>query len=134
MSTLELLEAVRAKIADREHWTQHTDARDAEGAEVSILSPKVCCWCVTGALECVAYQHFLVTSDAQRAYRTAVMALVKSIPDEVTSRVDRNMPENEDELRYALHVNDYMEFDGPDAHANVLAMFDRAIEIERAKA
>ena len=50
MTTVEILKAARAKIADEKHWTQVASARDSQGIEVSPVSPKAVSWCSTGAL------------------------------------------------------------------------------------
>lgn len=47
MTTLEILKAARAKLA--QGWTQGAFARDADGLPVNVCHPKATCWCITGA-------------------------------------------------------------------------------------
>jgi hypothetical protein len=50
MTTKEILEKARALIADRERWTSHYYAKDAEGREVDYRDARACRWCAAGAI------------------------------------------------------------------------------------
>ena len=50
MTTVEILKAARAKIADEKHWTQIDNARDVNDNPVSLTSQEAVCWCSNGAL------------------------------------------------------------------------------------
>jgi hypothetical protein len=54
MNTKEVLIAARALIADREHWTQGTYARDNVGAPCGALSARAYAFCFDGAVMCSA--------------------------------------------------------------------------------
>lgn len=47
----DFLVATRDVIADPEHWTQGTWARDADGESVDAFSPDAVRWCAVGAME-----------------------------------------------------------------------------------
>jgi hypothetical protein len=46
-----VLLAVRDLLAERERWTQHLAARDANGECVVPTSPSAKCWCLLGAID-----------------------------------------------------------------------------------
>jgi hypothetical protein len=53
MTTLEILKAARAKIADKKNWTQGELGRDANGnpvTDASLLASQAVCFCASGAL------------------------------------------------------------------------------------
>lgn len=49
-ATPSILQAARNRIADQEHWTRKTYARDAKGAEIHYLDPLAVSWCSIGTL------------------------------------------------------------------------------------
>jgi len=51
VTTLEILEAARALIAEPEHWTKHVRARNRWHEEVSPKSDDARQWCAVGAIE-----------------------------------------------------------------------------------
>lgn len=52
MNLLELVQRVKARIAEPENWTQHVYARGAHQKPLNILNPeeKIFCWCTSGAV------------------------------------------------------------------------------------
>lgn len=48
MTTFEVLRATRAKL--EQGWTQHTSARDADGAPCIPFASRAVCWCILGAV------------------------------------------------------------------------------------
>jgi hypothetical protein len=106
MTAHEILIAARARIAQPERWTKKAFARNALGQEVFPISASAVCWCMMGAMRSVAYTttsdgYFVIHSvdPAETAIENAHNGL--SCPE--------------------LNDNDKT------THADVLAMFDRAI-------
>jgi hypothetical protein len=54
MNLLDLLRAARAKIAEKEHWTQGAYARDRFGHLADTDQAEATCWCSIGVLWAVA--------------------------------------------------------------------------------
>ena len=54
MTTVEMLKAARAKIADAEHWTKFANARDVHDECVSPTSQEAVSWCSLGVLVALA--------------------------------------------------------------------------------
>jgi hypothetical protein len=50
MTTVELLKAAKAKIADEKHWTREAWARDEGGVKIDEGHPDARQWCAVGAL------------------------------------------------------------------------------------
>jgi hypothetical protein len=50
MTTREVLQASRDRIADPERWCQGAYAKNKGGLEVCPLSPEACQWCVSGSI------------------------------------------------------------------------------------
>jgi hypothetical protein len=42
---------VRELLSDESKWTQDANARDKNGVDVPVYSPKACCWCLQGAMD-----------------------------------------------------------------------------------
>lgn len=104
MTTLEILVAARALIADPARWTQMANARSVRGRSVLIKSPSAVAFCALGACYRVAPLHS--TAEAVWALDSAA----------------------ESAGQYStLYLNDNAD------HAAVLRMFDLAIEREQAK-
>ena len=57
MTTVELLKAAKAKIADPEHWTKRWFARTATDAKCMALSVRAVKWCAVGACETVGADY-----------------------------------------------------------------------------
>ena len=51
MDMLKIIKDARNLIAKPENWTQGVCARDIDGNEIGIDSPRAVCWCSLGALE-----------------------------------------------------------------------------------
>ena len=50
MTTIELLKAARALIAEPEHWTTVLPARNGHGYGTEVLGSDTVAWCAVGAL------------------------------------------------------------------------------------
>ena len=72
MTSLEILKAARAKIV--QGWTQGYLACDASGKPVESCSESAVCWCMTGALQTVSLDLWVL--------HPAVMALKSVLPGE----------------------------------------------------
>jgi hypothetical protein len=110
MTTLEVLIAGRGYIDEPPKWTKGAYARAASGSEVDVFSKKAVCYCARGAIEVAA--RAANTSD----YGGAIAALMHAIPRGCRLR----------------GIPTYQDRDET-THADVMAMFDRAIADERAK-
>lgn len=95
----EILVDARKAIEDPEHWTQGACARDAQGNEVDETSRFAASWCAVGA-----------TYKALRAARQ----------DMATQLIDA--------LSRACNAS-ISEYNDTHTHEEVLAMFDKAIEL-----
>lgn len=101
------VELTRAKalISDPEKWTKHGFAKDEEGHPVSPIAYNAKCFCTVGALYCVLGSDYGGQSLALQALEAASKDLhnLHSVPRFNDSPVTK--------------------------HADVLALFDRAIEL-----
>lgn len=106
MTEAEALTKALAKIASPENWTQHAWARDSSGASIWTGHPDAECWCGTGAV--MAVSLFLPT-------RRATLVWLNEAAEE-------------------LHDSTYVTFndDSETTHAEVVAVFRRAIELAEA--
>ena len=104
MKTLEILRSARALVDTPEKWTWGTIARDASGRSVPFDSPSAVCFCAYGAVS-AACDHGASGSAAWCRLREALPA---GWPGGVSL------------------YNDYPST----MHADILALFDRAIEAE----
>jgi hypothetical protein len=102
MNTVEILKAARELISDEKRWTQRAEARNASGNDVGVYSPKAVCFCSLGAMAKVCerelYGRELVAREALR-----------------------------NEIRDG-HSSGIANFNDNHTHAEVLALFDRAID------
>ena len=104
MTPREILIAARAKIEAPERWTKGAFARSARGRKVRLDGGKARCWCMLGALQEVEMSPIRF----RQAWALLVPAI--SVPDSISEVVLWN--------------------DAPErTHAEVLAAFDRAIEL-----
>jgi hypothetical protein len=103
----DVLKAARARIEKPEHWTQGAFARNALGRNVHPTHPSACCFCVEGA---VRYADMRLPGSQRGAARTQL--------DTTAYEISGNC--------YAAAFNDAPST----THADVLALFDRAIERE----
>ena len=98
-----VLLAARALIEREANWTKGPFAADATGRDVDPLSQEACMFCVAGALKRAGENaDFMAGYDAREAIRDAVPAVFERM----------HVMFNEDQ-----HTT----------HADVLALFDRAI-------
>lgn len=97
-TTVEILKAARARIADPQNWCQGWFAHDERGQSLDYNDPEACSWCAVGALR----------REGERWNRGAYKALWAQLP----AGYD--------------HVSDYNDDYGV-THADVLALYDRAI-------
>ncbi|WP_316196633.1 hypothetical protein [Bradyrhizobium sp. SZCCHNS3053] len=108
--TSEILTVARALIADPDHWTKWSHARDNTGQGVPPLDPRAVCFCADGALMRAA------GTVSGQAYMDASLEMVHACRD-LTGSGDY-VTVNDGSARYA----------GLLPHQAILASFDRAIE------
>ena len=105
MNELETLIAARALIASPESWIKDNSAQDANGVPVGTFYEGACKFCTVGAITCASGETLTET-------RASILRA--------------HLPKPFDNL---VNFNDH-----PDTtHADVLALFDRAIASEEAK-
>jgi hypothetical protein len=100
MNIKEILIAARAKIERPENWTQGVFARDSQGRDVTAKDKTSVCWCALGA----------------------VIATNISYEDE-------ELATNYLRIELDAYGNSITKFNDTSTHAEVLAMFDRAISV-----
>lgn len=103
-STLQFLVAGRKLIENPENWCQIYLAKDSNGEEVTPLDPRACRWCTYGAAR-------KVTNESP--YMTGVTPMLDKAANLLS----------EDEPIGAMTFNDTYH------HKEVLAMWDKAIEL-----
>jgi hypothetical protein len=96
-----ILADARALLSDPERWTTGTLAQREDGLPVDPWSPSACCWCLVGALQCVARRGGAPYSDEYAAAYRALNRL--------------------------LDQSDAVDFNDTAEHEDVLALLDRAI-------
>jgi hypothetical protein len=101
VSPADILRAARERIATPERWNQGWFAADAAGREVSSVSPIACSWCALGAV--------YATSGGARGADVEAL-LIAALPAECS----------------AGDVGYFNDLPAT-THADVLALFDRAI-------
>ena len=104
-ATLEILKKARELISDPSRWTQGTYARNSNGSQEFIMSPAAVCFCTIGAVRRVC---------GDKSYGHALFSLAARLPDPPLELSDFNDAPNR-------------------THAEVLALFDKAIKAEEAK-
>lgn len=106
--TTDILRRARALIDTPEKWTKDVLARDADGNQCDARSTDAKCYCIEGALLAACHELGMVFSTVMPFYRAIRLAtpISRSVPD----------------------FNDREET----THADVLAIFDRAIATEDA--
>lgn len=114
MTVLQALKKARKLIEKEENWTRKVSARDARGKEVEAIANEAVCWCAYGALErvCTRKKGDVV------AWAWSLIALWDSIP--VKPRVGKLVLSAYNDRRTTTH-------------ADILALYDRAIAAEQAK-
>lgn len=118
----QILRKARKLIADPEHWTQGSYAREAQnGASTTIASDRARCFCSIGALERAAFDtsgYRLLWNPRQvGSYRAARACLFDALADIAPS------------FPVVVSFNDDLDT----THADVLALFDRAIALAEDK-
>lgn len=103
MTTLEILKAARELISVPERWTQKESARHKNGNAIDWYDPNASCWCSSGALSKVF---------GSGSYRS--LTNCSGILNEVAG-------------------GSFVYYNDAHTHAEVLAMFDRAISIAEAE-
>ncbi len=108
MTILQALIAARAKIDAPEKWTKGAHARDSEGKVVDILSRNACRFCADGAFRSLGepWRWWIAREELVRATQLC--------------------PAEETEI---IRFNDAPAT----THADIMALFDRAIATEREK-
>ncbi len=109
MTTLEGLLAMRELLAVPERWTTGTFARDREGFDCDEIKDSAYCYCLAGAFLRVTYGTAYPTRKNMRTVIEAALPLDKPS---------------------MASFNDA----GSTTHTDVVALLDRAISSERAKA
>ena len=112
MNTIEILRAARAKIEDPDRWCKTFLARDSAGSPVMPWEAGACKWCPIGAIEAIEGQ-FGYSIEARSALDAAS-------PIEHPAWADWD---------WGVEAAKFNNLDTT-THAEVLAMFDRAIAAE----
>lgn len=99
MTPSEVLRAARAKIEDERCWTKGASARDADGYPLSPYAPDAVCFCAFGAVLNALDDRCVVAADAAPFIRFLRLETVGPVSF----------------------------FNDTHTHADVLALFDRAI-------
>lgn len=105
-ATLEQLRDARELLADPTRWTQGSYARDARGYRALPEAREAACWCALGALLRPALEWDVTLVWGHLLLRRAAKEIFDRTPD---------------------WVNDVL------GHADVLRMYDRAIELAEAQ-
>lgn len=79
----ELAEQFLELFARRSRWTRWTQARNAKGAEVSIVDPSAARWCLSGAQERMRAAG-KVSPASQQAFRDAKAVAIRELFGDVT--------------------------------------------------
>ena len=106
-TTKAILVKARGKIAKPENWCKSVAARNKDYGVCSISDPNACKWCATGAMASVMPRGFIRNFEHRYAYMKAGDLL------------DSFSMENS-----VMFYNDRKRT----THADILAVFDRAIE------
>lgn len=107
MTTLEVLIAARKLIEKPENWTRAFLARDSHGDPVYVHSDKAVCFCAMGALH-------------------------KAIGETSAEYLDV-VDDAAESLASAARIDTVAGFNDTHTHDEVLVLFDKAIEMEKAK-
>lgn len=109
MTVVELLKAGQELISVPERWTQGVAARDANGVPINPRKEDACCWCSYGAL-------LKVSDDAQLVYSARGF-------------LNRAIGVLDDPIWPGVY---FVKFQESHTHAEVLAMWNRAIALAEA--
>ena len=121
MNTLDALRAARALIATPESWTKNALARDSAGNDRALRDPEACAFCAMGAV-------LRVLADEYENHRTLAAVQIEHAVMHALSR--------EIQLSFLAPTNHsrVAAYNDGSTHAEVLALFDRAIASEGARA
>ena len=71
-------------------WTQHTHARDSNGAQVNATDPTAVCWCIYGALHKIypnALEYCLAHNKIEDVIDTPLLAVWNDAPHRTHEQV-----------------------------------------------
>ena len=108
MDTLQILKDARALISDEKNWLQGYYSANDEGVYVRPFEPSATCFCIVGAM-----------------HKVMGLPLSESIPETVgiLFAADEKLRDNFDGSFEGVIV----DFNDENSHAEVIALFDRAI-------
>lgn len=112
MTPLEIMKEAREILTNPAQWTQGVYARDEAGCGVNWEDEAATCFCALGAIRKAGGEEWLYVDDA------AIELLVAALPSDWKQKTDGMPPRPH-----------YYNDDEATTHADVLAWFDRAIEI-----
>lgn len=112
-STVEILKAARGRLSDPDHWYQGEYACDEDGAYIAANSERACKWCAAGAVLAELDRDIAV---GEPEVADALEPLVGAISGQ---------PPADDMVQEIASFND----DPDRTHAEILALYDRAIEL-----
>lgn len=104
MNALELLQAAKAKIADPKNWTKTHLARNDKGVPRMPLDADAVCWCAIGAI-------------------SSVVSIYNGYAGTAVQRLTAAVFERGPEITVGVYNDTH-------SHADVMSLFDRAIELE----
>lgn len=108
MDTVQILKEARALIADEENWTQGDYAQDKDGNQTMPSLSEATCFCAVGAI-----------------HRVGRIKLSQSVPLDIISVLA--IDEAVDRTDVGISESAIIGFNDTHTHADVLALFDRAI-------
>ena len=103
----QILEEARALIADPQHWTRGCMARGMDGEEVGLTGNYAVCWCSLGAINRVG---------------------VITLPDG-SLQYDAAFHQAYGRLSAVIGDSSIADFNDTHSHAEVLAVFDKALQL-----
>lgn len=68
MSALDILIGARALIAEPEHWTKGSFAKDSQGVECNVRATAAYCWCAEGAIAKASIESASGLTDRGQAF------------------------------------------------------------------
>lgn len=115
MNVLEALVKGRKLISDEERWTTGASARDVNGNNVPSVDPTATCWCTIGAIGKIVFSDGDVNTCQETIFSGAIRSLEAHVPYQKFGG------------RMIAPFND------THTHAEVLAVWDKAIAAERTR-
>lgn len=120
-----ILTRARELIADPEHWTKHTLARNPDGKPISPFNPAATCWCAEGALVRAVAEHTNQLDELASMYEDeAIEATFGSVYYKAGNLLHEFV---------TTPYGGYIDFndDEDTTHAAILGLFDAAIAASR---